>query len=149
MNNDFSLNLPEYQVQTRNENGKVQIFDTLRKRFVNLTPEEWVRQHFVNYLINFRDYSPALMGNEVTIELNGMKRRCDTVVFDQQLRPRIIIEYKRPDVTISRKVFGQISRYNLAMRVEYLIVSNGKEHFCCRMNYENGTYEFLDEIPVL
>lgn len=147
MNNDFSLNLPEFAANIRNTKGMVQIFDQLRRRYVRLTPEEWVRQHFINYLITFHNYPAALMANEITIDLNGMKRRCDTVIYDSSLKPKIIIEYKRPSVAISKRVFSQISRYNLVMRVDYLIVSNGIEHYCMKMNYEKGSYEFLDEIP--
>ena len=141
------LNLPPIEAKVKTENGRTKIWDGLRRRYVVLTPEEWVRQHFVGYLIGQKDYSPALMANEVRIELNGMSRRCDTVVYRRDLTPRVIIEYKRPDVKISQRVFAQISRYNLVMQVDYLIVSNGLEHYCCRMNYAQQTYEFLDDIP--
>lgn len=141
------LNLPPMEVRTKTEGGRTKIWDTLRGRYVALTPEEWVRQHFVAYLIGEKSYSPALMANEVRISLNGMSRRCDTVVYQRNLKPRVIVEYKRPDVKISQRVFAQICRYNLVMQVDYLIVSNGLEHYCCRMNYRQQTYEFLDEIP--
>ena len=141
------LNLPPMEVRTKTEGGRTKIWDTLRGRYVALTPEEWVRQHFVAYLIGEKGYTPALMANEVRIELNGMSRRCDTVVYQRNLKPRVIVEYKRPDVKISQRVFAQICRYNLVMQVDYLIVSNGLEHYCCRMNYRQQTYEFLDEIP--
>ena len=142
-----SLNLPPIEAKVKNENGKPQIWDNLRNRYVVLTPEEWVRQHFTSYLIRQKGYSPTLMANEVSISLNGMSRRCDTVVYLRDLTPRVIIEYKRPDVNITQRVFSQICRYNLAMHVDYLIVSNGLEHYCCRMNYSQHTYEFLNEIP--
>jgi hypothetical protein len=87
------------------------------------------------------------MGNEIQLNLNGMSKRCDTVDYDRSLTPKMIIEYKRPDVEISQKVFDQISRYNITMRVDLLIVSNGLEHYCCRINYEEQNYEFLQEIP--
>ena len=87
------------------------------------------------------------MANEVAISLNGMSRRCDTVVYDKQLKPRVIIEYKAPSVKIDAKVFAQIARYNLVLRVDYLVVSNGLQHFCCKMDYENNSYSFLDNIP--
>ena len=87
------------------------------------------------------------MANEVAITLNGMKRRCDTVVYDKELRPRAIIEYKAPSVKITKEVFAQISRYNLTLRVDYLIISNGLQHYCCRMDYERNSYTFLQEIP--
>lgn len=141
------LNLPPMEVRTKLEGERTKIWDTLRRRYVVLTPEEWVRQHFVAYLIGEKGYSPALMANEVRISLNGMSRRCDTVVYRRDLKPRVIVEYKRPDVKITQQVFAQICRYNLVMQVDYLIVSNGLEHYCCCMNYAQQTYEFLDQIP--
>ena len=141
------LNLPPMEVRTKTEGGQTKIWDMLRRRYVVLTPEEWVRQHFVAYLIGEKGYSPALMANEVRIELNGMSRRCDTVIYRRDLKPRVIVEYKRPDVKITQRVFSQICRYNLVMQVDFLIVSNGLEHYCCRMNYAQQTYEFLDVIP--
>ena len=87
------------------------------------------------------------MGNEVTITLNGTNRRCDTVVYDRTLRPRAIIEYKAPTVKITKEVFAQISRYNLKLKVDYLIISNGLQHYCCKMDYEKNTFTFLQEIP--
>lgn len=142
------LNLPSCELRTVEENGTTKVFDVLRQRYVALTPEEWVRQHFVHFLISEKAFSQALMGNEVQLSLNGMSRRCDTVVYDRQLRPRMIVEYKRPDVSITQKVFDQIGRYNMVMRVDWLIVSNGLEHYCCRMDYEHQTYEFVTEIPM-
>lgn len=141
------LNLPPIAAKVKTENGRTKIWDGLRRRYVVLTPEEWVRQHFVGYLVGEKGYTAALMANEVRIELNGMSRRCDTVVYRRDLTPQVIIEYKRPDVKITQRVFSQICRYNLVMQVDYLIVSNGLEHYCCRMNYAQQTYEFLDDIP--
>lgn len=143
----LSLNLPKYETKICERDGKLQIFDPLRKCHVALTPEEWVRQHFVNFLIESREFPAALMANEVAITVNGMKRRCDTVVYDKQLQPRVIVEYKAPTVKITKEVFAQISRYNLTLKVDYLIVSNGLQHFCCRMDYPNNSYTFLHEIP--
>ncbi|MBE6295306.1 MAG: type I restriction enzyme HsdR N-terminal domain-containing protein [Bacteroidales bacterium] len=143
----LSLNLPKYETKICERDGKLQIFDPLRKCHVALTPEEWVRQHFVNFLIESRGFPAALMANEVAITVNGMKRRCDTVVYDKQLQPRIIVEYKAPTVKITKEVFAQISRYNLTLKVDYLIVSNGLQHYCCRMDYPNNSYTFLQEIP--
>ncbi len=141
------LNLPPYETKISNSEGKTQIFDSLRRCYVALTPEEWVRQHFVNFLITMRGYSQALMSNEVSINLNGTKKRCDTVVYDKELRPRVIIEYKAPTVKITKEVFAQISRYNLVLKVDYLIVSNGLQHFCCKMDYQKNSYVFLQDIP--
>lgn len=142
-----TLNLPSFSFNIRTEQGKEQIYDMLRKRFVALTPEEWVRQNFVRYLVEYKGYPPALMANEIQINLKEMARRCDSVVFDKQLIPRVILEYKRPAVEITNAVFAQISRYNMVMKVDYLIISNGLQHFCCKMNYDTNTCDFLSEIP--
>ena len=143
----MTLNLPPYEAKIQQSNGKDQIFDDLRRCYVALTPEEWVRQHFVHMLIEHKGYPATLTANEVAISLNGMSRRCDTVVYDKGLRPRAIIEYKAPSVKIDGKVFAQIARYNLVLRVDYLIVSNGLHHYCCKMDYDNNSYTFLNEIP--
>ncbi|MBR2637906.1 MAG: type I restriction enzyme HsdR N-terminal domain-containing protein [Bacteroidaceae bacterium] len=143
----FSLNLPDYNTKISTKDNKPVIFDDLRRCYVALTPEEWVRQHFVHYLIEQHNYPASLMANEVSLILNNTKRRCDTVVYDRTLNPRIIIEYKAPSVKIDQKVFSQISRYNIVLRVDYLIISNGINHYCCRMDYINNTYSFIKEIP--
>ena len=142
-----ALNLPSFETKICERDGKQQTFDPIRKCYVTLTPEEWVRQHFVHYLTDQKGYPSSLMGNEVSIMLNGMKRRCDTVVYDRQLQPRMIVEYKAPGVKITREVFAQISRYNLTLRVDYLIISNGLQHYCCKMDYNRNGVEFLTDIP--
>ena len=142
-----ALNLPAYDAKISEENGKLRIFDPLRKCHVTLTPEEWVRQHFVNYLVNHKGYPTTLTANEVAIKLNDTSRRCDTVVYDKQLQPRVIVEYKAPTVKITRDVFAQISRYNLVLKVDYLIISNGLQHYCCKMDYEKQSFNFMKEIP--
>ena len=142
------LNLPPFEANIKKMDGMVKIQDVLRRKFVALTPEEWVRQHFVHFLIEQKDYSPTLMANEVAVTLNGMSRRCDTVVYRQEgLKPLMIIEYKRPDVDITQKVFNQICRYNMVLEVEYLVVSNGLKHYCCKVDLQNGSYTFLQDIP--
>ena len=143
----LSLNLPPYEIKITEREGKRQIFDPLRKSYVALTPEEWVRQHFVNYLLQYKGYPASLTANEVGITLNGMSRRCDTVIYDKSLKPRAIVEYKAPSVKITKEVFAQISRYNLVLRVDYLIISNGLQHYCCKMNYTNNTFTFMQDIP--
>lgn len=143
----LALNLPQYETKICERDGKLHIFDPLRKIHVALTPEEWVRQHFVNFLCCYRKFPAALMANEVAITLNGMKRRCDTVIYDKGLQPRAIVEYKAPSVKITKGVFAQISRYNLTLRVDYLIISNGLQHYCCRMDYDRNSYTFLQDIP--
>lgn len=141
------LNLPPFDKKITKKDGRPFIFDVVRRQYVALTPEEWVRQHFVHYLIAQKGYPRPLMANEVQLKLNGMSRRCDTVVYDRSLRPRIIIEYKAPTVNITQKVFDQICRYNMVLQVDYLIVSNGLNHYCCKVDYLNRSYAFLEEIP--
>ena len=143
----FDLNLPKYKTKIIEKDGKPTIFDDLRRCYVALTPEEWVRQHFVHYLLEHRHYPASLMGNEVSLNLNGTKKRCDTVVYDRNLNARIIIEYKAPTVSLTKDVFAQIFRYNLVLKVDYLIVSNGIQHYCCKMDYENNKFVFISNIP--
>lgn len=143
----FALNLPGYDTKISSKDGKPTIFDLLRRCYVALTPEEWVRQHFVHFLIEHCNYPATLIGNEVGLTLNGTKKRCDTVVYDRNLKPRIIIEYKAPTVKINKEVFSQIARYNLVLKVDYLIISNGIQHYCCRMDYEKNSFEFIANIP--
>ncbi|MBQ8501007.1 MAG: type I restriction enzyme HsdR N-terminal domain-containing protein [Bacteroides sp.] len=143
----LSLNLPPYAAKISSHEGKSTIFDPLRRRYVALTPEEWVRQHFVHFLLSQKGYPPTLMANEVQIQLNNTRKRCDTVLYRRDLTPRMIIEYKAPDVAITQKVFDQITRYNMALHADYLIVSNGLEHYCCYMSYKSYSYTFLQDIP--
>ena len=143
----LTLNLPPYQYKIESRNGKNYIFDNLRKKYVALTPEEWVRQHFVHYLIDNKKFPMGLTANETQVNLNGTKKRCDTVVYNKELKPLVIIEYKAPTVQITQEVFNQITRYNIVLRVKYLIVSNGIRHFCCRLDYESNSYTFMPDIP--
>ena len=143
----YELNLPKYGIKIANENGHQTIFDVLRRKYVALTPEEWVRQHFVHYLIEHKGYPQALMANEIQLAKGNKKLRCDSVLYDRSLKPRMIIEYKAPTVNITQKVFDQITIYNMLLHVDYLVVSNGIKHYCCRMDYENQKYLFLDDIP--
>ena len=141
------LNLPHYSHKVITKTGKNYIFDDLRKRYVALTPEEWVRQHFVHFLIAHKGYPTTLLANEVMVKLNGTTKRCDTVLYRRDLSARMIVEYKAPSVEITQAVFDQITRYNIVLKVEYLIVSNGLRHYCCKVNYMDGTYAFLPDIP--
>ena len=142
------LNLPPFEANIKKQNGMVKILDILRQKFVVLTPEEWVRQHFVHFLIEQKGYSKTLMANEVAVTLNGMSRRCDTVVYRQEgMKPLMIVEYKRPDVEITQRVFEQICRYNMVLEVERLVVSNGLKHYCCQVDIKNGGYAFMKDIP--
>jgi len=141
------LNLPEAQLNIQQSEGKTQVFDILRKTYVALTPEEWVRQHFIHFLINYKGYPAALLGNEMAIKVGNLNKRCDTVLYGKDTKPLMIIEYKAPTVAITQKVFDQICRYNITLRVPYLIVSNGLQHYCCRIDYEKGTCSFLADVP--
>lgn len=141
------LNLPPYSINVKRQNGRLVIFDSQRRKFVTLTPEEWVRQHFVHYLIDTLGYPSTLLANEVGLQCGDKRLRCDSVLFASSGEARMIIEYKAPSVAITQRVFDQISCYNLLLHVDYLIVSNGIKHYCCKMDYANGTYSFLTEIP--
>jgi hypothetical protein len=142
-----SLNLPSCSIKVTDKDGKKYIFDPFRRKNVTFTPEEWVRQHFVNYLIASKAYPPERIANEVAIHVNGTSKRCDTVVYDDYMDPLLIIEYKAPDIAITEDVFNQISRYNSALKVPYLIVSNGMTHYCCNMDYVNMKSRFMKDIP--
>ena len=141
------LNLPSFEYKIKKERDKTLIFDIIRKRYISLTPEEWVRQHFVSYLISHKGYPSGLIGNEISLRLNGQSRRCDTVVYGLHGEPAMIIEYKAPHITLNQGVFDQIVRYNMVLKVKYLIVSNGLNHYCCEIDYENMCPRFLKEIP--
>ena len=119
----LELNLPSFDINVKKIGGKLSILDPLRRKFVALTPEEWVRQHFVNFLLREKGYPAALIANEIQIDLNKLKKRCDSVVYNRDLSPLMIIEYKAPDVEITQQVFDQIVRYNIVLKVKYLIVS--------------------------
>ena len=123
------------------------IFDFLRKKYVALTPEEWVRQHFTHYLVEHKGYPKGLLGNEIELQIGDKRLRCDSILYNKVARPQMIIEYKAPTVPLQQKVIDQVSAYNLLLRVDYLIISNGMEHYCCKMDYEHQKYLFLQEIP--
>ena len=149
------LALPPIQPRIeRSADGIVRLFDPLRNRFVALTPEEWVRQHFTAYLVNHLGYPAGLMANEVSLTFNNTPRRCDTVLFRRQtLEPVLIVEYKAPHIEITQQVFNQIARYNLIMKAPFLMVSNGLTHYCCMRADDSHPessappYRFLTEIP--
>lgn len=143
----IKLNLPEANLQIKATTNGHRIYDRIRQKFVSLTPEEWVRQNFVEYLISCKDIPQSLIANEIGITLNSTRRRCDTVIYDLTAMPLIIVEYKSPSVEISQSTFDQIVRYNMVLHARYLIVSNGLQHYCCRINYETKSYTFLKELP--
>ena len=143
----FRLNLPQYEIKISEKDGKRMIFDFLRRKYVALTPEEWVRQHFVHFLIEHKGYPKGLIGNEIELQIGAKRLRCDSILYNKMAQPQMIIEYKAPTIPIQQKVFQQISTYNLLLKVDYLIVSNGIQHYCCKMDYDNQKYLFLKDIP--
>ncbi len=141
------LNLPEMPVKVRMEGDRKQIWDPTRKRFVVLSPEEWVRQHFVHYLIRKKRVPASLIAVEMGFKLNGMQKRSDLVIHTRMGVPWLIVECKASDVKINQAVFDQIARYNMALQVAYLVVTNGMEHYCCKMDHANESWNFIPDIP--
>lgn len=144
-----TLQLPPISSEIRRTaSGRHEIFDPQRHRFVTLTAEEWVRQHFVLFLIHHLGYPNSLIANEISLSIGGITRRCDTVVYSPtDGKPLIIVEYKAPNIAITQGVFEQIRSYNSVLHAEYLIVSNGMKHFCCHIDYHTLTASFLPQIP--
>ncbi|MCC6837548.1 MAG: type I restriction enzyme HsdR N-terminal domain-containing protein [Bacteroidia bacterium] len=143
-----ALNLPGYSFKLKESSGKVQILDELRKKYVVLTPEEWVRQHIVQYLIQEKKYPASLIAVEIGLKYNQLQKRADVLVYDREAAPFLLVECKAPEVKITQDVFHQIAVYNMSFKVKYLLVTNGMDHFICEMDYTNNSYQFLKEIPV-
>lgn len=143
----IALNLPSYEIKLSGTREHPTVFDVLRHKYVALTPEEWVRQHFVHFLTEHLHYPASLLANEVKLSVHDKQLRADTVLYDTALQPRMIVEYKAPHINISQKTFNQISVYNMLLHVDYLVVTNGIRHYCCKMDYANNTYVFLENIP--
>lgn len=141
------LNFPSYQFKLKSSENKQLIFDKIRKKYVVLTPEEWVRQHLVNYLITEKKYPIQLIAVEKQLVLNGRKKRFDVLIYNSLGLPFVIIECKAPSVKITQKTFDQIVSYNMHFDAQYLILSNGINHYSCTLNNENKSYDFLKEIP--
>ncbi len=141
------LNLPTYKFKIKSTKNKYVIFDIVRKKYVSLTPEEWVRQHLIHYLIEEKKYPISLIAIEKQLIINNLTKRTDILVFNSEGMPEIIVECKAPSVKITQHAFDQISRYNLKLNANYLMVSNGLEHFNCKMDTENETYVFLKSLP--
>jgi type I site-specific restriction endonuclease len=142
-----NLNLPLYSFRTREDAGKTYIFDEIRKKFLLLTPEEWVRQNFIRYLSNEKGFPPALMVIERGLKINQNPFRADLLVYDRMGAPLLVVEFKAPAVKITQAAFDQIARYNMQFKVPYLIVSNGLDHYCCKIDFLAENYTFLKEIP--
>jgi hypothetical protein len=141
------LALPPYPFKLNDQNGQLFVFDEIRKKQILLTPEEWVRQHFVQYLIQVKGYPKALIKLEGGLKLHGMARRSDIVVFNTQGEKILMVECKAPDVTINQKVFDQIANYNITHKVNLLAVSNGLQHYYCTIDFDNSSYQFIPDLP--
>jgi hypothetical protein len=142
-----ALNLPPYPFKLKEENDKVYLFDEIRKKYLFLTPEEWVRQHFIQFLIKEKKFPKGLIKIEGGLKLNSLARRSDILVHDQSGKPFLLVECKSTSIKITQKTFDQIARYNMIHKVKYLAVTNGLLHFFCEMDYLNSTYKFIEELP--
>lgn len=141
------LNFPTYSFRFKNSENKVSIFDEIRKKFILLTPEEWVRQHVVQFLLQDKKYPKSYINVEKLIKINDLSKRYDSVVFQPNGEIFLLIECKAPEVSISQQTFDQIARYNLVLKAKYLMVTNGLNHYFCQMDFENEKYVFLKELP--
>ncbi|MFP4024003.1 MAG: type I restriction enzyme HsdR N-terminal domain-containing protein [Thiohalospira sp.] len=141
------LNLPTYSFNIKLKEQRKYIFDFIRKKYVILTPEEWVRQNFLKYLVEEKKYPASLIAVEKEFKLNTLSKRSDAVVYNRSGQPFLIVECKATTVKIDQKVFDQIARYNMKLNVKFLIVTNGLEHYCCKIDIENQKYYFLKDIP--
>jgi len=142
-----NLNLPAYNYKLKSSENKIYIFDIIRKKYVVLTPEEWVRQHIIHYLINEKAYPKSLINVEKQLIINNLKKRTDIVVFTNTGTPNIIVECKAPSVKITQKTFDQIARYNLKLKAPFLMLSNGLQHYFAKLDLENNAFIFLKDIP--
>lgn len=145
------LNLPEYTFRFRaagNGSQRTQIFDTIRKKYVALTPEEWVRQNFIQYLVNEKKFPLSLIAVEMGLKYNRLQKRGDVVVYDHSGDPWLIVECKAPHVKVTQEAFDQVARYNMTLKVKYVVVTNGLNHFCCEIDHEARSYRFVKEVPV-
>jgi len=141
------LNFPTYSFRFKNSENKMSIFDEIRKKFILLTPEEWVRQHVIHFLIYEKKYPKSYINVEKMVKVNGMNKRYDIVVFNNDGSIFLLIECKAPEITIDQKAFDQIARYNMILNATYLMVTNGLNHYFCEMDFEKEQYSFLSYLP--
>jgi hypothetical protein len=142
-----SNKIGQKSLNIRSTSDGQQIFDCVRKKYVVLTPEELVRQNIIMYLANVKNYPINLMRVEVGMKFNNMQKRCDILIYNRNRSPLLMVECKAANVKISQDIFNQLSRYNLVFKVPYLVATNGKDTYCCKINFEKQTHEFLNEIP--
>lgn len=141
------LNFPVYSFRFKNSENKVAIFDEIRKKFIILTPEEWVRQHVVKFLIEEKKYPKSYINVEKLIKVNGLNKRYDVVIFQPKGALSLLVECKAPEIKITQTTFDQIARYNMTLKADYLMITNGLNHYFCKMDFENEKYTFLEELP--
>lgn len=141
------LNFPTYSFRFKNSENKISIFDEIRKKFIILQPEEWVRQHCVQYLIQNKKYPKSLINVEKELKVNNLRKRYDIITYNTDGSIHLIVECKSPKITVNQNTFDQIARYNLTLNADYLMVTNGINHYYCKMDYEKKRYEFLKDIP--
>jgi hypothetical protein len=141
------LQFPTYSFRFKNSENKVAIFDEIRKKFIIITPEEWVRQHVVQFLLQDKKYPKSHINVEKLLKINDLNKRYDVVVYNPDGSIYILVECKAPEIKISQHTFDQIARYNMTLNAEYLMVTNGLNHYFCKMDYKNEKYDFLPELP--
>jgi len=143
----IKLNLPDFDLKIKSKENKYFILDIIRKKYVVLTPEEWVRQNFLHFLIDHKKYPVSLIAVEKQLKINNLSKRTDILIFDKNAQPDIIVECKAPSVRISQDTFDQIARYNLNLKAKYLIITNGLQHYFAKIDQKEKKYEFLKDIP--
>lgn len=142
-----ALNFPNYGFRLKSSENKIHIFDVIRKKFVVLKPEEWVRQHVVHYLMEDKKYPKSLINVEKQLTVNAIKKRYDVVIYNSRGQIDLLVECKAPSVNIDQQVFDQIARYNMKLNAQLLMVTNGIDHYYCRMDYEQEKYDFIKDVP--
>ncbi|MCF8361933.1 MAG: type I restriction enzyme HsdR N-terminal domain-containing protein [Prolixibacteraceae bacterium] len=141
------LNFPDADLRFKEISSRIYVFDESRKKYVVLTPEEWVRQRCLHYLSNHKNYPGSLLTVEKGIRVNNREFRYDIVAYSKAAKPLLLVECKAPEVKIDQKVFDQIAVYNFELKVPYLLVTNGLSHYCCKVNFDSRNYNFLREVP--
>ncbi len=142
-----TLNLPTYSLKIKSERDLEYVYDQFRKKYVRLTPEEWVRQNFALYLVHEKSFPASRMMLEKSLQINNMSKRCDILISNDAGGPVVLVECKAPEISVGQNTFEQVSVYNLAFKVKYLIITNGLQHYCCGVDFEKKTVDFLKEIP--
>jgi hypothetical protein len=147
MHNYPLLNLPKHPLKLKESIKGIEILDEIRNKYIKLTPEEWVRQNFIHYLINHFNYPKGLIGVEKLVKYNGMNKRADIVIFNKEGKPALLVECKSFKVNITEETFFQVARYNKTLQVKFLILTNGINHYICTLDFEKNQINYLNQIP--